>query len=163
MADRIVVMNHGTIEQVGTPLEIYRSPASAFVADFVGTMNFVPAVVAGAGRVAIEGGTELASHSVDGLAPGTKVRACVRPEDVRIEGVDADTANAFDATITDMEFLGSFFRARLVPGSATGASILADFSANVVRGRGLVDGTKLRVAVPPEMLRVYPAADEAAP
>ncbi len=52
---------------------------------------------------------------------------------------------------------------RGTPGSATGASILADFSANVVRGRGLVDGTKLRVAVPPEMLRVYPAADEAAP
>jgi iron(III) transport system ATP-binding protein len=41
MADRIVVMNHGAIEQIGTPEEIYRQPASAFVADFVGTMNFI--------------------------------------------------------------------------------------------------------------------------
>src|SRR5689334_12072523 len=42
MADRIVVMKQGVIEQVGTPLEIYRRPASAFVADFVGSMNFLP-------------------------------------------------------------------------------------------------------------------------
>ena len=43
IADRIVVMNHGVIEQVGTPVEVYRRPASAFVADFIGVMNFVPA------------------------------------------------------------------------------------------------------------------------
>ena len=42
MADRIVVMNHGVIEQVGTPLEVYREPATAFVADFIGSMNFMP-------------------------------------------------------------------------------------------------------------------------
>ena len=46
MADRIVVMNHGVIEQVGTPLEIYREPASPFVADFVGKVNVLPARVA---------------------------------------------------------------------------------------------------------------------
>jgi iron(III) transport system ATP-binding protein len=163
MADRIVVMNHGTIEQVGAPLEIYSSPASAFVADFVGTMNFVPAVVAGPGRIALDGGPELASDSVDGLAPGTKVRACVRPEDVRIDGIDAGTANAFDATIAGLEFLGSFYRARLLPGGAPGAALMADFSANVVRGHGLADGAKLRVVVPPDMLRVYPAGDGSGP
>ena len=47
MADRIVVMNHGVIEQVGTPTEVYRKPDSAFVADFVGTTNFLPGVVVG--------------------------------------------------------------------------------------------------------------------
>ncbi len=45
MADRIVVMNQGVIEQIGTPTEVYRKPASAFVADFVGTTNFLPGVV----------------------------------------------------------------------------------------------------------------------
>ena len=39
MADRVVVMNHGPIEQVGTPREVYREPATAFVADFVGKVN----------------------------------------------------------------------------------------------------------------------------
>ncbi|HLC09367.1 MAG TPA: ATP-binding cassette domain-containing protein, partial [Methyloceanibacter sp.] len=43
LADRMVVMNHGVIEQIGTPAEIYARPTTAFVADFVGTMNFVPA------------------------------------------------------------------------------------------------------------------------
>ena len=47
MADRIVVMNHGVIEQVGAPAEIYREPASVFVADFIGTMNFLAAEVTG--------------------------------------------------------------------------------------------------------------------
>ena len=53
MADRIVVMNQGVIEQIGTPEEIYGQPASAFVADFIGTMNFIPGTVSEAGSVKI--------------------------------------------------------------------------------------------------------------
>ena len=49
MADRIVVMNHGVIEQIGTPEEIYATPASEFVAEFIGTMNFITAAVSGGG------------------------------------------------------------------------------------------------------------------
>ena len=45
MADRIVVMDHGVIGQIGTPVEIYRDPVSPFVADFIGTMNFLSGVV----------------------------------------------------------------------------------------------------------------------
>ena len=48
MADRIVVMNHGAIEQIGTPLEVYRNPATPFVADFVGKTNLLPATRADA-------------------------------------------------------------------------------------------------------------------
>ncbi len=51
MADRIVVMNQGVIEQVGTPSEIYRKPATAFVADFVGSMTFLDAIVSGPNRL----------------------------------------------------------------------------------------------------------------
>ncbi len=50
MADRVVVMNHGVIEQIGTPQQIYREPASAFVADFVGKVNVISAVAEGGGR-----------------------------------------------------------------------------------------------------------------
>ena len=53
VADRIVVMNHGVIEQVGTPLQVYREPASAFVADFVGRINALPARVADDGTLQI--------------------------------------------------------------------------------------------------------------
>ncbi len=47
MADRIVVMNHGVIEQIGTPEEICATPASEFVAEFIGTMNFISALATG--------------------------------------------------------------------------------------------------------------------
>ena len=50
MADRIVVMNQGHIEQVGTPREIYETPATPFAADFIGKINVLPAVAEGAGR-----------------------------------------------------------------------------------------------------------------
>ena len=50
MADKVVVMNQGRIEQVGTPQQIYREPASAFVADFVGKVNVLSAIAEGAGR-----------------------------------------------------------------------------------------------------------------
>src|SRR5438874_12842728 len=55
MADTVVVMNHGRIEQVGTPQQIYREPASAFVADFVGKVNVLSAVAEGAGRFRVGG------------------------------------------------------------------------------------------------------------
>jgi iron(III) transport system ATP-binding protein len=51
MADRVVVMNRGELEQVGTPRDIYEQPASPFVADFVGRINVLDAVAAGTGRV----------------------------------------------------------------------------------------------------------------
>src|SRR3954469_324550 len=81
MADRIVVMNHGVIEQVGTPLDIYRHPASPFVADFVGAMNFLDGTVSGAGRVRVGGG-ELECEATNGYPAGTAVGLCLRPEDV---------------------------------------------------------------------------------
>src|SRR5258708_15509967 len=70
MADRIVVMNHGAIEQVGTPQEIYRKPTTAFVADFVGEMNFLDGPLVAPERVRI-GSLTLGCPPQDGLAAGT--------------------------------------------------------------------------------------------
>ena len=53
MADRIVVMNQGAIEQVGAPQEVYRTPSTAFVADFVGAMNFLDGTFAAPDRVKV--------------------------------------------------------------------------------------------------------------
>jgi iron(III) transport system ATP-binding protein len=155
MADRIVVMNHGVIEQVGTPQEIYRQPASPFVADFIGTMNFVKAIVAAPGRVRF-GSIELACPAAaDGLPQGAAVTVAVRPEDVVVRHGGEAGNNRFDATITGMDFLGSFYRGTLVPTRAPEVAITADFSINAVSDLGLAGGRTLPVALPADRIRVF--------
>ena len=87
MADRIVVMNQGVIEQVGTPSEIYRNPATAFVADFVGTMTFLDAEVTGPDRLRM-GSIDLACNSINGFKHGAMVRIGLRPEEIRVRNIE---------------------------------------------------------------------------
>ena len=112
MADRIVVMNHGVIEQIGTPQEIYASPASQFVADFIGTMNFLSARIASSGKCLLEA-AEIAVDT-SGLEAGQQVQLAVRPEDIHLEAKESASAeeqNQTPGTIESMEYLGLFVRA----------------------------------------------------
>ncbi len=165
MADRIVVMNHGVIEQVGTPEDIYRTPASAFVADFVGTMSFLDGKASAPGEVRV-GTRSLRVADDRAVATGYAARVGLRPEDVRVRGVRPDDENAFEAIIEDVEFLGAFCRARLVARDEPALALLADFSANLMRDVGVEVGKPLLVALPPESLRVFarssPIAEEEA-
>jgi iron(III) transport system ATP-binding protein len=154
MADRIVVMNHGVIEQVGTPEDIYRRPRTAFVADFVGKMSFFPGTVTGSGRVAIAG-VELACDDDRGMARGSTVALGLRPEEVRVRGVVPGDANAVEVEVGHLEFLGSFYRARLLPGGE-GTTIVADFSANLMRDMEISEGKRITVVLPAEALRLFP-------
>jgi iron(III) transport system ATP-binding protein len=156
MADRIVVMNHGVIEQVGTPETIYRRPVTAFVADFVGKMSFFPGRVTGPGRVQIAG-TVLACDDDRGMAAGSAVSLGLRPEEVRVRDVSPDAPNAVEVVVDDLEFLGSYYRARLLPGGEA-VPITADFSANLMRDMGIAEGMRLHVVLPAEALRLFPAA-----
>ncbi len=151
MADRIVVMNHGTIEQVGTPLEIYRDPSSLFVADFIGAMNQISAEASGS-AVKI-GNIELRcdSNDISGKAVVT-----IRPEDVL--PVEAQGENTLKATIKSMEFLGSFFRAELTNPDLGTAAFSADFSINAVRRLGLEEGASLLVQLPADRLKTFAEA-----
>ncbi len=156
MADRIVVMNHGVIEQIGTPLEIYRNPATSFVADFIGTMNFVQGTVSGPGRVRL-GAVDLACQS-DGLAEGTAVTIALRPEDIVVQGVQGGEENTIEARIAAMEFLGSFYRADIVSERLGEAKLRADLSINLVRRRNISEGDDLAVMLPSERIRIYPGS-----
>ncbi len=153
MADRIVVMNHGAIEQVGTPQEIYRKPATAFVADFVGSMNFLSGTLQAPERVKV-GLLSLACPPQPGLAPGSSVRLCIRPEDVRVRDLPADVANRIAVEVTELDFVGAFCRAVLKAGELV---VSADFSSNLVRDLGVEPGRKLDIALPADRLRVFAA------
>jgi iron(III) transport system ATP-binding protein len=160
MADRIVVMNQGVIEQVGTPTEVYRQPASAFVADFVGTTNFLPAVVLRPGTVRM--GTMDLQCDIDiQPGPGSDVTLAVRPEDVMVRNTVAGSTNTFTARVGALEFLGSFCRADLHPGEGQ-PTLLADFSINLVRDLRITEGMDLLVSLPPERIRVFPGTAKAA-
>ena len=86
MSDRIAVMNHGRIEQIGDPEQIYDRPASTFVAGFIGVSNLMPGKVTSAGRngeVELDNGVKVAA-GVNGLKAGDRCQAVVRPEKLQI-------------------------------------------------------------------------------
>ena len=101
MSDRIAVMQAGRVAQVGTPRELYESPSSLFVADFLGRNNALPAVSAGPGKARLQSGHVLdtATHDVPDGAPCTVV---VRPERTRLVAT-----GGIPARVTDAVFLGA--------------------------------------------------------
>ena len=156
MADRIVVMNEGVIEQVGSPEDIYSRPESPFVADFVGTMNFLPGT-AGAGHVKLDG-IELATNGAnddEDAAAGDAITICIRPEDVVTRGVTKDTANAVPAVVETLEFLGSFYRVTLQTQGQDHTKFRADFSVNLMRDLDISIARDVVVSLPAEQIRVY--------
>ena len=153
MADRIVVMNEGAIEQIGTPGEVYGAPATPFVADFVGKTNLLPARREGDDRIRV--GEQRFVCPLEGVhANGAALRLFFRPEDVTVRGVDATTPNSAQATVEKVEFLGAFSRVTLrVAGIEQ--PLTADLSLNDMTEFRPQPGGPLRVAIPPERLRVF--------
>ena len=81
MSDKIVVMNEGKIQQIGTPEDIYNEPKNAFVADFIGESNIFNGMMTGKLRARFCGGE---FECVDDYEEGTHITAVVRPEDVEL-------------------------------------------------------------------------------
>lgn len=155
MADRIVVMNHGNIEQVGGPEAIYCRPETVFVSDFVGHTTFLDATVREQGRIQM-GSLVLTVDHASSFAPGTAITLALRPEDVRTRGIDASTTNAFEVRVASLSFLGAFCRATLDPTGSADTLIAVDFSTNAMRDLGISVGQTRLVAFPPDCLRIYP-------
>ena len=154
MADRIVVMNQGVIEQIGTPSDIYRKPATAFVADFVGSMTFLDANISGANKLRL-GAIDLACGDTTRFLKGDAVRVGFRPEEIQVRNIAPAAANRVVTHVTSLDFLGSFCRAKLKPEAVPNLVILADFSANLMRDLSVVEGQQLTIALPPESLHVF--------
>ena len=112
MSDRIAVMNGGSVEQVGAPREIYEHPATAFVADFIGSLNAldfrVDELVGGFAVMRL--GEQ--DRIVAPVGPETKVgdsfRVAVRPERVQIGGTPTDGGSSVEGTIGEIVYLGMY-------------------------------------------------------
>ena len=112
LADKIVVLDRGEISQVGTPLELYNSPANKFVASFIGSpaMNFFDAqlqtVGNGAAAMVLPGGNLASVRTRGGKAPSGTLEIGVRPEHLKIVN-PGDKAASFNGTISIVEQLGN--------------------------------------------------------
>jgi putative spermidine/putrescine transport system ATP-binding protein len=118
LSDRIVVMQAGRIEQVGTPFEIYNRPATPFVASFIGNLNILDAGVldAAAGLLSVAGQEVRAAVPVS--APGASVRLSLRPEMLSLDaGIPG--ANQLTGTLASIVFLGSIIRLGIAVGDQT--------------------------------------------
>ena len=152
LADRIVVMNRGEIEQVGSPSEIYSRPRTAFVADFIGTMNFFDAFVAGSHQLQI-GSLVLETREAISAANGQRVRAGFRPEELKI--AEPGSGSALVGRVRDIGFHGGFCRIGLELDGEPLVQLAADVPAQRLRGMTLAVGHPVAFSIPPEHVHVF--------
>ncbi|RWA84453.1 ABC transporter ATP-binding protein [Mesorhizobium sp.] len=156
LADRIVVMRSGRIEQVGRPLDLYNAPANLFVAGFIGAprMNLLPVKVLSASgtQVHVEGpGGLSAAIAADGAAlkPGDEVTLGIRPHDIELS--DASKGSV-EARVTLAEALG--------PETVVHATIACDNRLVAVLKRQEVQtqGQPINLVLPPERMHLFDSA-----
>lgn len=106
MADMVVVMNEGRIQQVGTPLGIYRRPANVFVADFIGSSNLLEGVAVDDHSVRVNGQLLMVADMPTGLSGGEAVTISIRPEEVALLPGEQPGANRFGGRIEFVRDVG---------------------------------------------------------
>ena len=153
MADRLVVLRQGRVQQVGTPEELHTRPANWHVADFMGYRNLLPLTAGertGTGIVAQGSGLRLVGTPVGDVRPADAVIVGVRPEDLRI--ADAP-GTGIPATVEVVEYQGRevAVEARTAEGTAL----------NLRTDRRPAPGDKVELVVDPPRLLVFPAGEPA--
>ena len=158
MADRIVVMNHGVIEQVGSPQDIYERPATAFVADFVGKVTVLAGTALGNKRYRVGALELLCENCVQNHAVGTAVNLYLRPEDRILENIADDTPNQFEVLITRIEFLGGSCIAEVTSDALQGQLLSFQFSLNQLHDYDIRAGQRLKLALRANRIRTFATA-----
>jgi iron(III) transport system ATP-binding protein len=152
VADRIVVMNHGVIEHVGTPMEVYRDPGTPFVADFVGRINVLPARLAEGCRVLF---ADTPFHCPHEGVSGGEVKVYLRPEDVLARPIAPGDSNVFEALIEKIEFLGSYCLVRVSAAALGEHRLTVYLSLNFLAEQQLEVGERLPLRLLPERMRIF--------
>jgi iron(III) transport system ATP-binding protein len=147
ISDRIAVMSKGEIAQLGDAEELYRRPASVFVARFIGRTNLIVGVVASVANGRVEIDIAGQRHSVEsrdiGLRPGSAVKAVVRPESIGISKPDG-SASGIEGVVTSFTYLGE--KCEYVVEAAGTALQIA--KSNPQPNDRLMPGTAVRVHLP---------------
>jgi iron(III) transport system ATP-binding protein len=152
MADRVVVMNNGHIEQIGSPSDVYERPATPFVADFLGKANVLNGVALGGGVYQV-GSAQLVLPADEHRA-GQSVRIYVRPEDRHVEGDVAALPNRLRGRIVRIDYLGTICLAELRC-EAIGQPMLISYSLNQLHDLNVREGGEVEIALRVDRVRVF--------
>jgi putative spermidine/putrescine transport system ATP-binding protein len=130
LADTIVVMANGTVQQVGTPADVYRRPANRFVAGFIGRSNLLEAQVLDQSHLSLWG-RAIDVAPLPGLRKGDAVTLAIRPEDIRVQSGGCDAANAFPGRVIFAREVGERVQLRIDCGGREiiGTATPADWAA----------------------------------
>ena len=154
LADRVVIMRGGQIRQVGSPFEIYKEPKTSFIAEFVGTSNFMSGTKKD-GKAKF-GQLELAVSNLDDV-DGENIHLAVRPEsielvDVTISSEQCVSSNVFEVVAEVITFLGAVVRIAFI---LEGETMIVDISEKDFERIGLKRGEEMKVYFPPDVFHIY--------
>jgi spermidine/putrescine transport system ATP-binding protein len=166
MSDRLAVMSHGRLVQIGAPRDVYEEPASTYVADFLGVSNLMPVEVveAGSGPRSVVRLGETTLYVASNTAARGAAMLCIRPENVTLEQHGSTGENRAPAMVERSVFLGSSTQVHLRLAAGPVLQVQVSGAADNLPV-ALAQGTPVHVHLPPAALRVLPedngvAADE---
>jgi putative spermidine/putrescine transport system ATP-binding protein len=147
VGDRLVVMQEGKIQQIGTPTELYNHPANRFVASFIGRTNFIEGEI-GAGQTAFKAKSGLTVATAIAERPSAEL--VVRPEMIELSAEKTGEANCFEAEITHSVFLGG--NLEMVATLPTGDAFTVITTVKHLKDKGLTadTGSRLHLSFSPE-------------
>ncbi len=164
MSDRIAVMNRGRVEQVAAPEEVYDRPATTFVAGFIGVSNLMPATVRGPHEIELDQGTAV-STSTDGLAPGDRCHAVVRPEKLRVDlGEDGSGGGELprvEGIVASSLYLGTSTQIAVDLGEGTRMTVLVPNADESERQRLPGGGARVALSWEPEHMHLVRESSDA--
>ena len=159
MSDRIAVMNHGRIEQIGTPQDVYDRPANLFVADFIGSSNILYGKLlhsaGGIATVQLDAGIIAQSSHTHHLSAGQRVAITVRPDDMHLlaETEHHGHGNSLTGQIAKVSFLGTHRQIVITTGDAIEVMIRQPPTAAT---GALTPDARALVGWPPERSTCFP-------
>jgi len=150
MADRIILMNKGVIEQEGSPQDIYSKPTTAFSANFIGTTNLFKAKKISSNSIEIHGSIlECDDDFKDDVSTVT-----IRPEDIKISDSE-NNINILNGIVKELEFLGSNIRGHIeVNFKSQKDIIICNFSSEYIQNHNIQKDTSVNISLQPHAIKI---------
>ncbi|MDB2564520.1 putative 2-aminoethylphosphonate ABC transporter ATP-binding protein [Alphaproteobacteria bacterium] len=150
MADRIILMNKGVIEQEGSPQDIYSKPTTAFSANFIGTTNLFKANKISSNSIEIHGSILECNDDIKDDVSTVNIR----PEDVKISNSE-NNQNIFTGTVKELEFLGSNIRGHIEVNFKSQTDIvICNFASEYIQNHNIQKDTSINISLQPHAIKI---------